>query len=75
MSAVRWYLVGPVYDVRTKAHYQRIDATRLGGRLSSHVGEEIDRVRAVSLIGETNAAELEALALAPETVASHGWRA
>lgn len=74
MSAVRWFLVGPVYDVRTNAHYQRIDATRLDGRLTSHVGEQIDRERAVSLIGEAAAQDLEALAQTPDTVASHGWR-
>lgn len=70
---IRWFIVGPVYDAIENYTYWRIDVTR-GEVGTMHGREEIDRARAVAMIGAGPAAELEAIALKPNGYASWGWR-
>ncbi len=71
---IRWFLVGPAHDAIENYTYWRIDATRGEvGTMHDPCGE-IDRARAVAMIGAEPVAELEALALKPNAYASWGWR-
>ena len=71
---IRWFLIGPVYDVTQRCKCLRIEATRDDIGPQHDPCGEIDRARAVAMIGAGPVVELEALAVKPNSYASWGWR-